>query len=75
MAATVEPNRYTVASRRDGGGWLVTVIDPDGREVSSRACRGEAEARTYASTLRQHIGWLSEAKFREYYRLDEVRRS
>jgi hypothetical protein len=49
----------------------VTVIDPNGTEVSSRACRDEAEARTYASTLRQHIGWLSEAKFREYYRLED----
>jgi hypothetical protein len=47
----------------------VAVIDPSGREISTRACRDEAEARTYASTLRQHIGWLSETKFREYYRL------
>jgi hypothetical protein len=49
----------------------VAVIDPDGREVSARACRDEAEAGAYASTLRQHIGWLSEAKFREYYRLPD----
>jgi hypothetical protein len=27
------------------------------------------EARTYASTVQQHIGWLSEDQFREYYPL------
>lgn len=47
------------------------ILDPSGGEVSSRACRDEAEARTYESTVRQHIGWLSETKFREYYRLPE----
>jgi hypothetical protein len=26
---------------------------------------------TYASTVRQHIYWLSEEKLREYYRLPE----
>jgi hypothetical protein len=31
----------------------------------------EAEARTFASTVQQHIYWLSPEKFREYYRLDE----
>jgi hypothetical protein len=39
--------------------------------VSSRSCSGEIEARTYASTVRQHAEWLSEPKFREYYRLPE----
>ncbi len=38
---------------------------------SSRACRDETEALTYASTVRQHIYWLSEEKLREYYRLPE----
>jgi hypothetical protein len=28
------------------------------------------EARTYASTVRQHIFWLSPEKFREYYRIE-----
>jgi len=45
------------------------ILDPSGREVSTRACSDETEARTYASTVRQHAYWLSEAKFREYYRL------
>jgi hypothetical protein len=37
--------------------------------VSARACRDEVEARTYASTVRQHIEWLSEETFRSYYAL------
>jgi hypothetical protein len=50
----------------------VAIVDPEGREVSSRSCRDEAEARTYASTVRQHVGWLSEPRFREYYGLPEA---
>jgi hypothetical protein len=45
------------------------ILDPSGREVSTRSCSDETEARTFASTVRQHAYWLSEAKFREYYRL------
>jgi hypothetical protein len=51
--------------------WSVTILDPEGREVAVRACRDETEARTFASTVRQHIAWLSEARFREIYRLAE----
>ncbi|HEX6230703.1 MAG TPA: hypothetical protein VF029_03220 [Actinomycetota bacterium] len=68
-SASVEPNRFAVEVRRGERGWSVAVVDPDGREASVRACRDEAEARTYASTVRQHIDWLSEEKFRDYYRL------
>ena len=41
--------------------------------VARRGGRGsdETEARTFASTVRQHIAWLSEARFREIYRLAE----
>lgn len=63
------PNRYSVTVRRDELGWSVAIVDPDGREVSSRVCADEVEARTYASTVRQHIEWLSEETFRGYYRL------
>lgn len=63
-------NRYAVDVRRGEGGWSVAILDPGGREVSVRACRDEAEALTYASTVRQHIYWLSEESFRSYYRLD-----
>jgi hypothetical protein len=73
-------NRFSVEIRNgqgngqgDGHGdrWSVAVLDPKGREVAVRACRGETEARTFASTVRQHIAWLSEARFREIYRLAE----
>lgn len=64
------PNRFTVDVRRDGTGWSVAIVDPSGRDASLRACSSEDEASTYASTVRQHIGWLSEERFREIYRLD-----
>jgi hypothetical protein len=56
-------------SRREAGGWVVAIVDHSGLEVSMRVCRDDEEARTYASTVRQHIEWLSEARFREYYGL------
>ena len=64
-------NRYAVEVHRDEDGWTVAIIDPSGLEVSRRACADETEALTYASTVRQHIYWLSEDKLREYYRLPE----
>ena len=76
-------NRYTLVVRDEaagqgmgqgtgqGTGWVVTILDPDGREVSERACRDETEAITFASTVRQHAGWLSEGRFREIYRIPE----
>jgi len=54
-----------------GMGWSVAILDPEGREIALSACRDETEARTFASTVRQHIAWLSEARFREIYRLAE----
>jgi hypothetical protein len=57
--------------RREDDGWRVAIVDPEGREVSSRACRDDLEARTYASSVRQHVEWLSEPRFREYYQLRE----
>jgi hypothetical protein len=53
------------------GRWSVVIVDGAGSDVSSRACRDETEAWTYASTVRQHAYWLSDEKFREYYRLDD----
>jgi len=68
-------NRFSVEVRdgEDGQGieWSVAILDPGGREFAVRACRDETEARTFASTVRQHIAWLSEARFREIYRLAE----
>jgi hypothetical protein len=63
-------NGFDVEIRGGEGGWRVAILDPDGHVVSERACHDGAEARTYASTVRQHIYWLSPAKFREYYRIE-----
>jgi nitroimidazol reductase NimA-like FMN-containing flavoprotein (pyridoxamine 5'-phosphate oxidase superfamily) len=60
--------------RHGSDGWRVVIVDAGAREVSTRACGSEAEARTYASTVRQHIEWLSEPKFREYYRISPPER-
>lgn len=64
-------NRYGVDVRHDERGWTVAIVDPGGRDAVVRACRDEREARLYASTVAQHVGWLSEPRFREYYRLTE----
>ncbi|MGQ0669726.1 MAG: hypothetical protein ACT4PO_08665 [Actinomycetota bacterium] len=63
---------FRVSVEESDGGWRVAVLDPAGEVASERACRDEAEARTFASTVGQHIHWLSEEKFREYYRLREA---
>ncbi len=55
--------------RHTDGRWSVAILDGDGQELASRPCRDETEAWTYASTVRQHIYWLSNEKFREYYGL------
>jgi hypothetical protein len=67
-------NRFSAEVRNGQGmdqgmGWSVSILDPEGREVAVRACRDETEALAFASTVRQHIAWLSEARFREIYRL------
>jgi hypothetical protein len=64
-------NGYSVRVDRAERGWAVRLLRPDGETVSVRACADESEARTFASTVQQHIYWLSPAKFREYYRLPE----
>lgn len=69
MAST--ENGYGVEVRGGDGAWRVAILSPEGRVVSERACSDGAEARTYASTVRQHIYWLSAEKFREYYRIEE----
>jgi hypothetical protein len=65
-----DDNRYSVrVDDVPGDGWRVVISDPAGGDVGDRACTDEAEARTYASTVRQHIYWLTEEKFRTFYRL------
>ena len=72
MSGVPDDNRYAVKVEDvEGSSWRVVIVDPAGGELDQRACSDEAEARTYASTVRQHIYWLSEEKFRQYYRLPE----
>jgi len=53
----------------DAGGWRVLILDGAGRAVFERPSGSEGEARAFASTVEQHLGWLSEEKFRRYYRI------
>ena len=69
MISTTRENRFGVEMHEDAAGWCVAIVDPDGAVVAERACRDQTEARTYASTVRQHIYWLSPERFRAYYRL------
>ena len=62
---------YIVAVEDTSGGWRVRIVDRQGRIASERACRDGAEARTYASTVRQHLYWLSPDAFRAYYRIED----
>ena len=71
MTRTVAANRYGVRIVRDPGGWVATIVEADGTVALLRACAGEEEARMFASTVEQHIRWLSEGRFRQYYRLTD----
>jgi hypothetical protein len=62
-------NGFGVHVQETPQGWRVRIVDPEGAVVGERACSDHLEAHTYASTVRQHIYWLSAAKFREYYRV------
>lgn len=62
-------NGYRVHLLDSVAGWRVVIEDPAGAVVLERACRDASEARAFASTVRQHIYWLSPGKFREYYRV------
>lgn len=64
-----EENGYDVRIEDAPSGWRVVIRDPEGHAVGERPCSDGAEARIYASTVRQHIYWLSPEKFREYYRV------
>jgi hypothetical protein len=66
------PNGYLVDMHEGEPGWEVRIVDPAGAVVWTRSCTEEAEARTLASTIQQHVYWLSADKFREYYKLTEA---
>ena len=69
MSSGPESNPYTVRAAVGDNGWEVVILDPHGTVAWTRPCADETEARTFASTVQQHIYWLSAEKFREYYRL------
>jgi hypothetical protein len=62
-------NGYGVEVLESPEGWRVAITGPDGAVLTERSCTDHVEARTFASTVRQHIYWLSPQKFREYYRV------
>jgi hypothetical protein len=64
-----DENGFRVELHEADGTWRVAIVDGSGVVISERACRDHSEARTYASTVRQHIYWLSPERLREYYRL------
>jgi hypothetical protein len=64
-------NEYAVHVMRADQGWEVRIEDPHGDVVFTRPSTSEADARTFGSTVQQHLYWLSAEKFREYYRLPE----
>lgn len=66
---TIGENGFGVELRPSDDGVHVVITDTAGNVVADRACNDGAEARTYASTVRQHMYWLSPEKFREYYRI------
>jgi hypothetical protein len=68
-ASTAADQAYEVEILESPEGWGVAVVDRHGVPVFRRACSGGAESRAFASTVRQHLYWLSEATFRAYYRL------
>ena len=71
MDEAVEANPYRVRVIEREAGWEVQILGPGGALLFKRACDGEHEARTFASSIEQHIAWLSPARFRQYYRLGE----
>jgi hypothetical protein len=65
-------NGFAVHVHEGPHGWELRILDPEGGVAWTRPCADEAQARTMASTVQQHIYWLSPAKFRSYYRLAET---
>jgi len=49
----------------------VVIVNASGVAVFERPFGDEAEAGLFLSTVEQHISWLSEEKFRRYYRIAE----
>jgi hypothetical protein len=69
MTEHSEANPYAVRVQSGQQGWEVHIVGPAEQVAWTRHCADQAEARTFASTVQQHIYWLSPDKFREYYKL------
>lgn len=67
------PNEFGVELHEGDGGWEVRILDPEGAVAWTRFCGDVTAARTLASTIRQHVYWLSPGKFREYYKIAELK--
>ncbi len=63
-------NEYRVRINQVAAGWDVQILRPGGGVAFTRSCPNEVEARTFASTVQQHIYWLSPKKIAAYYRLE-----
>jgi hypothetical protein len=68
-STTVGENGYGVQIREAAEAWHVEIVDDAGAVVSERTCEDGSQARIFASTVRQHIYWLSAERFRQYYRI------
>ena len=56
MTIVPDDNRYGVRVEDvEGSSWRVVIVDPGGGDIEQRACSDEAEARTFATTLRHQI--------------------
>ena len=66
---TLGEKGYVVQIREADHGCHVELVDEAGAVVSERSCRDGSEARIFASTVRQHLYWLSAERFRQYYRI------
>jgi hypothetical protein len=69
VPSTLGENGYGVQIRQAAQVWHVEIVDGTGAIVSERTCDDGSQARTFASTVRQHIYWLSAERFRQYYRI------
>jgi hypothetical protein len=68
-SVSIGENGFGVELREEPPGWCVVIVDGSGAALAERVCADHLEARSYASTVRQHIYWLSPERFRAYYRL------
>jgi hypothetical protein len=71
MTEQAESNPYAVRVQSGEQGWEVNIVGPAEQVAWTRHCADQAEALTFASTVQQHIYWLSPDKFQEYYKLAE----